>query len=115
MAGKFEMYRDEGGKFVFRLRAENGDIILHSQAYPSQIECSRAIRAAQDSSKDRLCYVDHSPQADAYYFNLVTVSGEILGTNQIFSTESGRANGVKRVTRCASVADVVDLYSAELR
>ncbi len=115
MAGKFEMYRDEGGKFVFRLRAENGDIILHSQAYPSQIECSRAIRSAQSSSKNRLCYVEHSPQTNAYYFNLVTVSGEILGTSQIFSTESGRANGVKSVTRCASVADIVDLCSMENR
>jgi len=33
MAGKFEWYKDKKGKFRFRLKAGNGQIIAQSEAY----------------------------------------------------------------------------------
>ena len=35
MAGKFEVYRDKAGKFRFRLKAANGQIIGRSETYSS--------------------------------------------------------------------------------
>ena len=36
MAGKFELYKDNAGKFRFRLKASNGQIIAVGEAYESK-------------------------------------------------------------------------------
>src|SRR4051794_22528685 len=36
MAGKFEVYKDAAGKFRFRLKAGNGEIIAASEAYENR-------------------------------------------------------------------------------
>ena len=36
VAGKFELYADKAGKFRFRLKASNGEIIAMSGAYESK-------------------------------------------------------------------------------
>jgi uncharacterized protein len=36
MAGKFELYKDAKGKFRFRLKAGNGEIIAVGEAYDSR-------------------------------------------------------------------------------
>jgi uncharacterized protein len=36
MAGKFEIYTDSAGKFRFRLKAGNGEIIAVGEAYESK-------------------------------------------------------------------------------
>jgi uncharacterized protein len=45
MPGKFELYKDRAGKFRFRLKAGNGQIIAASEAYESK----RAALAGVDS------------------------------------------------------------------
>lgn len=36
MAAKFELYKDSAGKFRFRLKAGNGEIIAQGHAYASR-------------------------------------------------------------------------------
>jgi uncharacterized protein len=36
MAGKFELYQDAQGKYRFRLKASNGEIIAVGEAYESK-------------------------------------------------------------------------------
>jgi hypothetical protein len=36
MAGKFELFKNAAGKFRFRLKARNGEIIAVSEAYESK-------------------------------------------------------------------------------
>ena len=36
MAGKFEVYQDKAGKYRFRLKASNGQVIAASQGYASR-------------------------------------------------------------------------------
>ena len=38
MPAKFELYTDSAGKFRFRLKARNGEIIASSEAYESKAE-----------------------------------------------------------------------------
>jgi uncharacterized protein YegP (UPF0339 family) len=56
MAGKFEVYADNGGKWRFRLKAGNGEIVASSEAYESKDGakngCEAVIRAAKDATID---------------------------------------------------------------
>lgn len=36
MAGKFEIYQDKSGKFRFRLKAANGEVVASGEAYDSK-------------------------------------------------------------------------------
>lgn len=54
MAGKFEVYEDKGGKFRFRLKAGNGEVVASGQGYASlkgaKEGCAAVQRAAEGAS-----------------------------------------------------------------
>ena len=45
MSAKFELYKDVGGKFRFRLIAPNGEIIAEGQHYESKESCLKGIES----------------------------------------------------------------------
>jgi uncharacterized protein YegP (UPF0339 family) len=45
MAGKFELYTDAKGKFRFRLKASNGEIIAVGEAYESKTAAMSGIES----------------------------------------------------------------------
>ena len=52
MAGKFEIYTDNAGKFRFRLKAGNGEIIANSQAYESKASARKGVDAVIRATAD---------------------------------------------------------------
>lgn len=52
MAGKFEVYQDNGGKFRFRLKSSNGQVIASSQGYSSKKSCLNGIESVKKTSAD---------------------------------------------------------------
>ena len=65
MAGKFEVYEDKAGKFRFRLKAGNGEIVAVGEAYDTlkapktpALPCSgpqRARRSSRPNQRSRKC------------------------------------------------------------
>ncbi len=43
MAGKFELYKDKSGKFRFRLKASNGQVIATGEAYETKASALNGI------------------------------------------------------------------------
>jgi uncharacterized protein YegP (UPF0339 family) len=52
MAGKFELYKDAGGKFRFRLKAGNGEIIAVGEAYESKTSAQNGIDSVKKNAPD---------------------------------------------------------------
>jgi len=52
MAGKFELYTDKSGKFRFRLKASNGQIIAASEAYNSKASALNGIESVKKNAPD---------------------------------------------------------------
>ncbi len=50
MPAKFEMYKDVGGKFRFRLIASNGEIIAEGQHYESKESCLKGIESVKTNA-----------------------------------------------------------------
>ncbi len=44
---KFEVYEDKGGKYRFRLKAKNGEIVAVSQGYTSKKSCINGVESVQ--------------------------------------------------------------------
>lgn len=50
MAGKFELYKDTAGKFRFRLKASNGQIIATGEAYESRASAMKGIESVRTNA-----------------------------------------------------------------
>jgi uncharacterized protein YegP (UPF0339 family) len=50
MAGKFELYTDAHGKFRFRLKAANGQIIAVGEAYESKPSALNGIESVKTNA-----------------------------------------------------------------
>jgi uncharacterized protein YegP (UPF0339 family) len=47
---KFEIYKDAAGKFRFRLKAVNGEIIATGEAYESKDGCKHGIESVKTNA-----------------------------------------------------------------
>jgi len=47
---KFEIYKDAAGKFRFRLKAPNGEIIASGEAYESKDSCKNGIESVKTNA-----------------------------------------------------------------
>jgi uncharacterized protein YegP (UPF0339 family) len=52
MAGKFELYQDKAGKYRFRLKAGNGQVIAVGEAYESKRACLNGIASIRKNAAD---------------------------------------------------------------
>ena len=50
VAGKFELFKDVGGKFRFRLKAGNGEIIASSEAYETKAGAQNGIKSVRTNA-----------------------------------------------------------------
>lgn len=52
MAGKFELYEDKAGKFRFRLKAGNGEVVATGQGYESMASVKKGVSAVQRAAEN---------------------------------------------------------------
>lgn len=52
MAGKFELYKDAAGKYRFRLKASNGQVIAASQGYASRKSALEGIESVKKHARE---------------------------------------------------------------
>lgn len=50
MAGKFEVYEDRSGKFRFRLKASNGQIVASGEAYETKAAAKKGCESVQKAA-----------------------------------------------------------------
>lgn len=105
MAGKFEIFKDRGGKFRFRLKASNGETILASQGYASRSGVHSGIRSVRTHCKRKACF-EVAKTASGHRFNLVASNGRVVGTSESYKTPRACENGVKSVRSSAPKARV---------
>lgn len=52
MAGKFELYKDAAGKFRFRLKASNGQVIATGEAYETRASALKGVESVRKNAGD---------------------------------------------------------------
>ena len=105
MAGKFEIFKDRGGKYRFRLKASNGEIILASQGYASRSGVHTGIKSVKAHCRRKNCF-QVKKTAAGHRFNLVASNGRVVGTSETYKTARACENGIKSVGSNAASAKV---------
>ena len=91
LKAKYQVYKDTGGKYRFRLRAANNKIIAVSEAYQSKASCINGVRSVQSNCNSHVedktaemkelthpKYELFTDVASKFRFNLKASNGEII-------------------------------------
>lgn len=109
MSARYVLKQSSDEKFMWNLKAGNGEIILTSQRYTTKAAAQNGIasvrrHAPYDHYYERKTASDESP-----YFVLKAANGEVIGTSEMYATTSGRDQGIDSVKRNGPHAEVVDI------
>ncbi len=107
----FEIYQDKAGEYRFRLKAKNGQNILASQGYAQKSGCQNGIESVKKNSQDESMFELKQSGNDKWMFNLKASNGQIIGTSQMYESESGAKNGIQSVMTNAPDASVEEVES----
>ncbi len=108
MPGKFEVYKDKAGEFRFRLKAANGQNILSSEGYSAKASCLNGVESVKKNSQSPDRFTEKKTPSGKFRFNLTSSNGQVVGTSQSYSSESGCSNGMKSVAECSPSASTDD-------
>ncbi len=105
---KFEVYTDKAGEFRFRLKAGNGQTILSSEGYKTKASCMNGIESVKKNSQDDTKFERLESSSGKPRFNLKASNGQVVGSSQMYNSESSMENGISSIKKNAPVAEVVE-------
>jgi uncharacterized protein len=106
--GKFVISTRSNGEFQFRLKAGNGQEILASEGYTAKAGCTNGIESVKKNAQEEGRYEKLTSKNGKFYFNLKAGNGQVIGTSEMYESESARDNGIASVTKNAPDATVED-------
>jgi len=125
MPAKFQIYKDAAGKFRFRLRAQNGEIVAVSEAYEAHANSTKGIKSIQkncNSGVEDLTvegeripnpkYQVLSDEGGKFRFHLKASNGEIIAQSESYESKEGCLNGIE-VLRSSCDAEIEDETTAQ--
>lgn len=104
----FQLFRDTRGDFRYRLRADNGETILASEAYTTKASALNGVESVRRNARYDGSYRRHQA-ATGYYFTLVAGNGEVIGVSEVYSTTYSRDKGIESVKYNAPTAQLQEL------
>jgi uncharacterized protein len=110
--GKFVISTRSNGECQFNLQAGNGQVILTSEGYSSKSACTNGIESVRKNSAVDARFDRKVASNGKFFFNLKATNGQVIGSSQMYESESGRDNGIESVKNNAPEASVDDQTAA---
>ena len=104
----FEL-KKSGDKYHFVLKAANGQVILSSQMYASKASASNGIDSVKNNCDNDNCFERKTAKNGKFHFNIKSTNGQIIGSSQMYASESGMNNGIESVKTNAPKAEIKEV------
>ena len=120
--GKFVIKESKDGKYVFNLKAGNGEIIAVSETYTALDSCKNGIESVKKNAVEAKLedqtiegyeavtnpkFELYKDKAGEFRFRLKARNGEIIATGEGYKSKDGCKNGIDSIRRNAPDAEVV--------
>lgn len=110
--GEVEVYRSEAdGKFRFRVKAKNGEIILASEGYGSLGGVRNATQSLKRNAIDSAAFDIREASNGEHYFVVKAKNNEVLGVSEMYSSESNAIQGAKTVMAYLKGRTMLDFWT----
>ena len=106
--GKFVISKDNANQYRFNLKAGNGDILLRSEGYTTKPSCENGISSVRTNSQIDDRFERKEASSGSAYFNLKASNGQVIGTSEMYSSNSTRETGIALVKNNAPNAVLED-------
>ena len=107
MAAKFEIKTTSNGKFLFNLKAANGEVILTSQMYKSLDGAKRGVSSVQRNAADAARYESRTAKNGELFFVLKAKNAKVIGQSETYPTEAALKKGIASVQKNGPAAKAV--------
>jgi len=107
---KIEVFKTEGGHFRFRLKANNGQIILASQNYANKAGARNGAESVLKNAGNPDLYDRKEAKDGKPFFNLLAANKQTIATSQLYASKDSLEKGIKAVMKAAEEgADIVEI------
>lgn len=107
--GTFDLKKTKNGKFMFNLKARNGQIILTSEMYNTKKSAENGIASVQKNCGDDSKYDRLTGKSGKPYFCLKAGNGQVIGQSQQYKSSSSRSTGIASVKKNGKSKTINDL------
>lgn len=107
----FEVKKSPDGQAYFRLRADNGEIVLSSERYKAKDSAFKGIQSVRKNAPNPERFERKISSNGKPYFVLKAGNHEVIGTSELYQSESARDSGIQAVQSSAAAATISDLSS----
>jgi uncharacterized protein YegP (UPF0339 family) len=97
MNGWYDVNKSKADDFYFVLKAGNGEAVLTSEMYKSKDSATLGIASVQENSAADGHYERAKAADGRFHFNLKAANHKVIGSSQLYTTESSRDEGIKSV------------------
>lgn len=105
----FEIFKSQSGeKFYFRLKTDDGNVVLSSQGYASKDSCKNGTTSVKNNAGEDDNYEIKQSANGKWFYNLLAKNKQVIGTSQMFDSEEAM-EAERSATKQAASASVVDL------
>ncbi len=108
MPAKYEIKLTPKGKFMFNLKAGNGEVILTSERYEKRAGAVAGVKSVTKNGPDKANFEVKTAKNGQTYFVLKAKNKETIGKSEMYDQPAGANRGIASVMRNAGAA-VVDL------
>lgn len=108
MAGWFELSKSSDGQFRFVLKAGNAETILTSELYKAKTSAESGIASVQANCTSNASYERKTSSNGKPFFNLKAANSQVIGSSQMYATESSRENGIASVKANGTTKTIKD-------
>lgn len=109
MAAKFVLEKSGKGKFRFRLKAPNGQVILTSEIYASKASALNGIKSVRSNAGKDKNFELRTAKNGRPFFVLKAANKEALGQSEMYSDSRSVPKGIASVKANARAARLEDL------
>jgi uncharacterized protein len=101
MPGKYDLKKSPSGKFMFNLKAANGQIILTSELYNTKKAAENGIASVKKNAGNDARYERKESKKKQPYFVLKAANSQAIGKSEMYSGKTGMENGIASVKKNA--------------
>ena len=108
MAAKYDLKKSSNGKFMFNLKAGNGQVILTSEMYEAKSGAENGIESVRKNGPEEKRFERRESKKGEPYFVLKAANGQVIGRSEMYSSSSAMENGIASVKKNAKGAKLDD-------
>jgi hypothetical protein len=106
--GKFVISKRKNGEFQFNLVAGNGEVILTSEGYASKPSCLNGVKSVMKNAGEVRRFESKVAKNGKFHFSLKASNGQVIGSSEMYDSQSTCENGIASVKKNAVDAKIED-------